>query len=90
MKKMLDMGAEVDKNFENELLRLAAKVSDQKKTITTRSNMISRQVSVSKYDDAVEMDAKQPMSLLDFGAEDSDEDSVTLGDSYYWFGSSYL
>jgi len=68
MKKMLDMGAEVDENFENELLGLAMESSSQKKTVTTKPNMISREVSVSKYDDSVEMDVKGPMSMLDFGA----------------------
>merc|ERR1712038_751293 len=77
IKKMLDMGAEVDTNFENELLGLTDEVSDTKKTVTTRSNTISREVSVSKYDDGVEMNVKHCMSPLDFGEVDADEAGPT-------------
>jgi len=79
MKKMLDMEAKVDTNFENELLGLAAEDSDKKTTVTTRSNIISREVSVSKYDDNVEMDVKQPMSLLHFGAANAEASQTGMG-----------
>mmetsp|Transcript_27572 Transcript_27572/g.67054 ORF Transcript_27572/g.67054 Transcript_27572/m.67054 type:complete len:882 (+) Transcript_27572:118-2763(+) len=59
MMKMLDMGAEVDKDFENELLGLTAEASDQKKTV------ISRDVTMSKTGGEFEMDVNEPSSHMD-------------------------
>lgn len=68
MKKMLDMGAAVDEAFENELLGLSPELSGQPTSVTTRPNMISRDMTISKYEDSVEMDVKGTSLPFEFGA----------------------
>jgi SpoVK/Ycf46/Vps4 family AAA+-type ATPase len=79
MKKMLEVGAEVSEEFENELLGLSSECPG-KQTIMT-SHHISRDVSVSKYeDDRLEMEMEDPITLMDLTSPNSNRVSSPLGE----------